>query len=774
MRPADRVASLRRIGLKRLLCMLWLCGSVYAADPSPQLLLVDVNGTRDDDAVWLLAGDGDQWWAPAARFAQWRLQRPASATGRTQDGTDYLPLHAIEGASLRLDEARQILFIDVPADALQPIRINASAREHPLRLSTTLSGFINYDLSSSHVGGSTQQAAVVEAGISGPWGALVGSGFASHTPFGSQTVRLDTTWTLDRPDDMRSLRVGDAITRAGSWGRAARFGGLQYATNFATQPGFITFPLPTLHGEAAVPSTVDLLINSARRAQQSVPPGPFALTNVPVISGLNQMQFIVRDVLGRERLVSQTFYSAPLLLRPGLDDFSFEAGALRRNYGRTDSRYDDPVASATYRRGLPSGLTGELRGELGQGLGAIGVGVDGVIGDWASAGLTVAGSHSSAGTGVLTGARFERRVRSGLSFSLQTERGSTAFRQLGLADDASDALRRRTTASASLPLGEHGSIGAGYVFQQLQQGPANELVSATWSQLMGRRAALSVSVIGTLSPVSELSVFAVLTVPLDTQVHASITTAHRRDDAGRHSTETTASLQRSLPVGPGVAYRINASDQGNYGAALTLQTERMAGTVELAEAGGTSGLRLGLTGGFGFVGDHVFASRRITDSFALVSVDGHAGVGVRVDNQLVARTDERGYALIPRLRAYEGNRISIDADALPLDALFTQLRMDTAPGFRSGVLVRFAVSSGRSATVYLRRADGSAVPAGAVLTLEGEDSRFPVGFDGMSFIVDIDGPRRAIVHSEGRRCRADIPGPTTGSNATVLICTEIE
>jgi outer membrane usher protein FimD/PapC len=76
--------------------------------------------------------------------------------------------------------------------------------------------------------------------------------------------------------------------------------------------------------------------SSARgSATSSVQPGPFQLTNVPIVTGAGQMQLVVRDLLGRETVISQSYCIAPVLLAPGVTDFSFEAGALRENYGTT-------------------------------------------------------------------------------------------------------------------------------------------------------------------------------------------------------------------------------------------------------------------------------------------------------------------------------------------------------------------------------------------------------------------------------------------------------
>ncbi len=102
---------------------------------------------------------------------------------------------------------------------------------------------------------------------------------------GPATARLDTTWTRDFPDRMATLRVGDSISTPGPWGRAVRFGGLQFGTNFSTQPMLVTTPLLAAQGEAVVPSTVDVFVNGRPIASEQVPPGPFSIDRLPVLTG---------------------------------------------------------------------------------------------------------------------------------------------------------------------------------------------------------------------------------------------------------------------------------------------------------------------------------------------------------------------------------------------------------------------------------------------------------------------------------------------------------
>ena len=48
----------------------------------------------------------------------------------------------------------------------------------------------------------------------------------------ARAIRLDTTWTRDKPMQMASLRFGDAISGTSSWGGAVRFGGCAVGDQF--------------------------------------------------------------------------------------------------------------------------------------------------------------------------------------------------------------------------------------------------------------------------------------------------------------------------------------------------------------------------------------------------------------------------------------------------------------------------------------------------------------------------------------------------------------
>jgi outer membrane usher protein len=146
-------------------------------------------------------------------------------------------------------------------------------------------------------------------------------------------LRLETTFTRDFPEQNRTLRLGDTSTRAAMWGRDVYFGGFRLGTNFTLTPGFVSQPLPALTGLSAAPSTVELYVNDVLRQVSNVPTGPFAIDNLPVLTGNGEARLVVRDLLGRETVIVQSFFSSSQLLAQGLDDWSVEGGRVRRDHG---------------------------------------------------------------------------------------------------------------------------------------------------------------------------------------------------------------------------------------------------------------------------------------------------------------------------------------------------------------------------------------------------------------------------------------------------------
>ena len=292
-------------------------------------------------------------------------------------------------------------------------------------------------------------------------------------------------------------------------------------------------------------------------------------------------------------------------------------------------------------------------------------------------------------------------------------------------------------------------------------------MSANYGRRLGSLGYLSLFASRTFGSVNSTTVGINLTTLLAGNVSASVGTYRSRDrlvdsngslGAANNTGQTAVQIQGNAPVGPGFGYQVQA-ERGSFerfSAQGTVQGERAAVNAGVARLNGADSYQLGVRGAVALMPEGVYLSHRIDGSFAVVQVGDYGGIRVNRDNQLVARTDEKGRAFVTGLRGFESNQISIEQRDLPLDAQVDRLKISVTPGMRSGVSVLFPVQRARAASLRLVTADGVPVPPGVTVQIEGDVREFPVGFDGKVFLVGLRDTNQISAQWSGHRCTAQI------------------
>jgi outer membrane usher protein len=721
-----------------------------AGGPAELLYQIDINRQGLDETALLIKAADGAFYVSADDLKRWRLKRPDVAPLAGND-TPYYPLNAIAGLAYTVDEQNLTMAISVPAQAFVGATFDEADRRRVPAVEPGIGGFFNYDLLAEQAAGQTHGSGLFELGFFNRFGVGVGTFLADESGPTRRLTRLETTWTTDRPGHLASLRIGDAISRAGMWGRAIRFGGIQYATNFATQPGLVTIPLQGVSGQAVLPSTVDVYVNNALTSTREVAPGPFAINNVPVVTGQGDVRVVVRDVMGREQVITQSFYASANLLKQGMQDFSYEIGKERRDFGLASNDYGHWFASATHRIGMTDRFTGEIHAEAEASRQNLGIGGVVLAGPLGVVNASAAASRSTDGAGAL--ATIGAESQAGLvDIGAHAQWATPHFAQIGL-EPGRLAPKLLTSVNVGLGMGRFGSLGLAHVFLDNRDGYKTQLLSLSYSAQLGRFGFANISVSKPLSGAGATIVGVAWTIPVDNRTSASVTMTHQQG-----GTEILAQLQRSLPVGEGFGYSLQAGND-TQDASATLQTRTGTYSVEAAAYRGRAGVRANVAGGVAFVDGTARLSRQITDSFALVKVPGFANVGILADNQLVARTDASGVALLPRLRAYESNPISIEQADLPFDATIGTLKLDAVPYFRSGMALVFPITRSRGAMLTLDLENGAPLPAGAIVTIAGQKDAFPVGRDGVVYVTGLSEQNHLHAAWRDRQCDATVRFP---------------
>jgi outer membrane usher protein len=211
-------------------------------------------------------------------------------------GEPYVSLTSLAPTiTYAVDETTLTLHLTVAPTLLPPTVLNLRTDRPPgLTYSQDTSAFLNYALNWSDF---KRVDAFSEAGISLA-GNLLASSF-SRTADGA-FIRGLTSLTLDERDSLRRWVIGDRFAGTGVLGGGAFLGGISVSREFTLDPYLFRYPALGISGALLTPSTVDLYVNGILVRQEQLPPGPFALQNLPLLSGSGVTRLVIRDAFGRE------------------------------------------------------------------------------------------------------------------------------------------------------------------------------------------------------------------------------------------------------------------------------------------------------------------------------------------------------------------------------------------------------------------------------------------------------------------------------------------
>ncbi len=737
------------------------------ASAQPTLLQVTVNGQPMAEPVLLLRGEDGALYATSAMLTAWRLQVPAIEPVLFEN-EPYFRITGIEGLEARYSDAEQALTLTAAASLFDQQRAELDRAELLPMTPASTGGFVNYDIFAEYYAGQASINGAAEFGIFTRHGVGTSSFIGHAGSEETRVTRLETSWTIDRPGSLSSLRLGDAVSVAGPGSHPVRFAGVQYSRNFAVQPGFITMPLPVLEGSAALPSVVDVYVNNALQGSQTLNPGPFELANIPVPTGSGTVQLVMRDMLGRTVVAEQSYYANAGLLRRGLHDFSYEVGFLRNGFGSRSNDYGDLIGSTAHRYGISDSVTAEAHLQASSSTQLAGAGLLVALRGVGVLGGSGAASRSGRGTGAHATASFERRDSS-FSFGLRGQYASAGYAFLGMPEHYVPA-RLDIQAFADAPLGGAGAIGMNLVHRDNRDRRDETLAGVFSSFRVGRAAAVQLFARRSIAGASQTTVGGHVSFLFGGSRSAAVSAEYRAGGSAAY-----LSAQQNAPAGVGSGWRVAASSADAFGVdAEFVHNSRFAThRAELTHFGGRTGARLSTAGAVAMVGDRAFASRRLGQSFAVVDVGRHENVRVYADNQLIGRTDAGGRLVIPAMRAFDRNIIRIDETDLPMDVQVGATELAVRPFARAGSLISFPVRRERGILLQIALDDGGLLPAGALVQVNGEPARHVAASGGEVYLPSAEGRLRLTVTWAGQSCSltADVsdnddPQPRLGG----LVC----
>jgi len=715
-----------------------------AAPDEPLLLEVEVNGHSINKIGEFVLRHG-KLLAKGQELHDLGFRIPSRPSSEP-DG--LIALSSLPGVTWHLDQNTQILSVKVADSGLLPTRLQPTEKPEPVdhRVIESATGFtLNYDVVGAFAGGQAGATSALDLRGFSPRGVassglLVYSGTSQGGSGKNTAVRLDSAYSFADINTLRRYSLGDFITGGLGWTRPVRIGGIQIRSDFSMRPDLVTFPLPIVSGSAAVPSTIDVLVNGNSTLSGQVTAGPFEIPQLPVVSGAGTISMTMTNALGQQVNVTQPFYASSSLLTPGLQTFSMQAGLVRRNWGAISNDYGKFAGTGTYRRGLTRKFTVEGSAEGTSGTLMAGVGGVAQVGNLGVVNFATATSFGSAQPSAQISAGAQRIGR---VFSLGVS-GSIAgrnFRDVA-AVNGEPVPRKQFSANTGFSLKRLGSVGIAYVSIDRDSAPEPGTVFIVPPQ-HSRIFSASYSV-----QVRRMSIYATEFRDLDNKstggLQAGVSISFGRRGSASVSVSSggygQVQVQQSAPqVGDWgyQAYMSAGDSQHAFGQAQYKSPWGLLSAGVDRNAGQTT-VRAETQGALSVADGALFASNTIYDSFAIVNTGGMPHVHVLQENREVGRTGSSGRLLVPDMRAFDLNHITIAPTDIPPDSTIDESAREVRPQDRSGVVIRFPVKVSHGALLRMTNEAGVPLPVGSTAKLRATGALFPVGYDGEAYIQDLE------------------------------------
>jgi outer membrane usher protein len=769
-RDAGRVATrcLRYAGI----VVLTLTTAPQQAEPADQTLLLDVqvNGHSIGKIGEFTMRDGELM-VRRSELRDLGFQVPLILFPKNpihgspeQDG--LVALSDVPGLTWSIDQKTQELLITSTDARLLPTLLQVGDRESPAgrRVIETGTGVtLNYDIVGTSTGGQAGASGLLDLRAFSPWG-IVSSGwlaYAGATSSGSgknTAIRLDSTYSFADVNTLRRYSLGDFITGGLAWTRPIRLEGVQVRSDFSMRPDLVTFPLPSVGGSVAVPSTLDVLADGNLVVSREIDAGPFEIPQLPVISGAGTISMTVTNALGQQVNVMQPFYASSALLARRLQTFAVQAGLVRRNWGSVSNDYGKIAGTAIYRRGITPKFTVEGSVEGTPGTVMVGAGGVAQVGNLGVINFSMATSMGSGHPG----AQFSIGAqRIGRVFSLGASAIVAGHNYLDVAAiNGAPVPRKQLGANAGLSTRRFGTVGVAYA--GLDQGNSPnpvvlDIVPAQHSQIFSANYSIQVhrmSIYATefrdfASSGSTNGLQVGLIIPFGKRSSAGVSGAS--DGSGQVQVQQSAAL-----IGQwGYQAYVSAPDTSHEFAQAQYKSPWALLTAGVDHSNGETTLRMETQGALSFVDGGLFPSNTVFDSFAIVDTSPMAHVHVLQENRDAGKTDSAGRLLVPDMRSFDLNHLSIDPADIPPDATMAISTREVRPQDRSGVVVRFPTKISHGAILRLVDEAGVEVPLGSTATLLATGTTVPVGYDGDAYVEDLNAHNKVEVElPDGRRCSA--------------------
>lgn len=634
----------------------------------------------------------------------------------------------IPGAHINFDSSKLSLALSIPQIAM---RRDVAGYIDPERWDAGINAaFVNYQVSaqqaSRRLGGSDiSDDLYLNSGVNlGAWRLRSNQSLRQNPEGRREWARAYTYAQRDLPGTRANLTLGETFT-SGDVFKSLPIKGMVIASDLSMLPDVLQGYAPIIRGIAQTRAKLEILQNGYPIYSTYVSPGPYEIDDLSTAGGSGELEIVLTEADGNVRRFTQPYSTLSNLLREGVGRYSTSIG--RYNAART---LDDPMLlQGTLALGTAWDFTlyGGVMGSDFYRAGNLGVARD--MGAFGALSLDVTRSSADIDnrtTGSVDGMSYA--IKYGKAFQTDTNLRFAGYRYSTEGyRDFDEAVRERdrdstfrgsrrsrleasvfqnlgNASSLNLSLSQEDYWNTDYQQRQFQLSYNKQYRGISYNLYASQ--SLSDERFG-----NDRQLGLSLSFPLDFG-HANAATLSFTDSGGKYS--QTARLTGSTD-----------ENRLNYNAAFSNdQNQRQSGSFAASYQAPYASVGAGITQGNDYRSLSFNASGAVlvhgggielgpflSDTSALVEVPGIAGVGVT--NATGVRTNDRGFALVPYLRPYRVNHLSLQTDDLGPDVEIDNGAAQVVPRRGAVVKTTFAARSVTRLAITGSTEQGLPLPFGA-------------------------------------------------------------
>lgn len=677
-----------------------------------------------------------------------------------QDNIQYC---LIENSSFssEIDAQRQLFKLNIPAQYM--LKQKLSAKQSFIPEMPNLGGFINYNVYYQDGDYTKQVNASTDLNLF--WkNMLFNSSHLFRKTYHDQQAdvqdssRLNTSLSFEFPEQMTTLKLGDNVSNYTGLNQSFYFGGFSFGTNFSRRPNFTYWNTPSVQGSALTQSTVDLMINGSQAYNAKVNPGQYNIDSNIGFSGLGDAQVIVKDILGNTTVQNISVFVDQRLLRPGLTDYNFSAGKLRYNYAYDDNDYRDWFGSGYIRRGITSSTTLGATADYSKKLESAGLMWSQYLHKLGLLEVNSAYSHADdlGLEGYTVNTEFKRNTQN-YSVGLRSQYYSPEFRMLGLDDYKTNYLPQQENqiyvSKNQIPFINNLSLS--YVERKYRKDMAQQdqrIFNLRTSQSFAKGLFGSFGVSYDAESNDRASVDVMLSYNFDDSKHSATLSQHDDD-------ETSLQFNKYSFENTGFDYTIGASRSHDvYSGNLSTTFKTNSGDLNLQylQTDEQKYYSANYMGSLVWLGNRLDLSKYISNSFALIRVDGTPDVDIYSNGSYIGKTNKDGEIFSYNLYSYSENSVIFDDSQISIEDSFAHSSRSIMPINQRGYIIDFPMSNIASHNITFKFIDQNQQPleSGSMVNIEGiAQGKYPINSQNLVTVYGLNPQSYSIkVQTSNQTC----------------------